>query len=59
MDNLKSIREEKNLTQVALAAKVGVSLSTVRLWEAGAGKPNEENYKKLLAALEILPFEEE
>ncbi len=59
MHNLKELREKAGLTQMQLAAKCEVSLSTVRLWEGNAGKPTEENYKKLLEALNILPFAEE
>lgn len=59
MDNLKQIRIEKGLTQMQLAASVGVSLNTIIKWENGAGKPSEENYQKLLDALGILPFADE
>lgn len=59
MDNLKKTRLEKGITQMELAAEVGVSINTIIKWENGAGKPNDENYKKLLEALNILPFAEE
>lgn len=59
MENLKELRKLKKLTQMELAAKLGVSLMTVRLWENGAGKPNRENYEKLKEVLNILPFAEE
>ncbi|MDD2998985.1 MAG: helix-turn-helix transcriptional regulator, partial [Candidatus Riflebacteria bacterium] len=36
MQNLKELREAAGLTQMQLAAKCGVSLSTVRLWEGNA-----------------------
>lgn len=58
MQNLKELREAAGLTQMQLAAKCGVSLSTVRLWEGNAGKPSDENYQKLLKALEIVSFSE-
>jgi DNA-binding transcriptional regulator YiaG len=59
MENLKELRIEAGLTQMQLAARCNVSLSTVRLWEAGAGSPNEENHKRLLEVLNILPFADE
>jgi len=58
LTKLKKMRKEKGLTQVQLANKCGVSLMAYRLWEMGVGKPNRENYDKLLRAL-ILPFAEE
>jgi transcriptional regulator with XRE-family HTH domain len=57
--NIKEERKKRNISQINLAAKVGVSLTTIQLWERGAMKPNEENYQKLLDALGILPFAEE
>jgi transcriptional regulator with XRE-family HTH domain len=57
--NIKEERKKRNISQINLAAKVGVSLTTIQLWERGAMKPNEENYQKLLDALGILPFADE
>jgi transcriptional regulator with XRE-family HTH domain len=57
--NIKEERKKRNISQINLAAKVGVSLTTIQLWERGAMKPNEENYQKLLDALGILPFSDE
>jgi transcriptional regulator with XRE-family HTH domain len=59
MDNLKELREKKKMTQIEVAKKIGVCLAAYRLWEAGGGKPNEENYQKLLKLFDILPFAEE
>jgi len=47
--NIKELREKLGLSQMALASKIGVALMSVRLWENNAGKPNEENLKKLKA----------
>jgi transcriptional regulator with XRE-family HTH domain len=44
--NLKALRIAKGLTQVQVAAAVGVSLTTYRMWEYGM-PPTEENRKKL------------
>lgn len=57
--NIKEERKKRGISQINLAAKVGVSLTTIQLWERGAMKPNEENYQKLLDALGILPFADE
>lgn len=51
--NIKEIRKEKKISQTQLAIKVGVSLSSIRMWEMGVTTPTEENHKKLLEALEI------
>lgn len=59
LTKLKEIRKQKGLTQVQVANKCEVSLMAYRLWEMGVGKPNRENYDKLLRALNILPFAEE
>ena len=57
--DIKALREKHGMTQIQLAAKLGVSLSTVRLWEYGAGKPNRENWNKLEEIFDELPFGEE
>lgn len=57
--DIKQSRKDQGITQMALAVKVGVSLLTIQLWEKGVTTPTDENYKKLLAALGVLPYEEE
>jgi len=52
MENLKSLRLEAGLTQMKLAAKVGVSITTIRNWENGVSNPNEENMDKLKEVLQ-------
>lgn len=59
MQDFKKIRLEKGITQIELARRVGVSINTIIKWENEISRPNEENYQKLLKALEILPFTEE
>lgn len=59
MKNLRELRKKAKLTQMQLAEKLDVSLMTVRLWENGAGKPNLENYEKLIRLFDIVPFSEE
>ncbi|GAI39769.1 unnamed protein product, partial [marine sediment metagenome] len=45
--NLKKLRKRARLTQPQLAAKVGVSPSTVFRWEKGKNIPHPERLKKL------------
>ena len=59
MENLKEERKKAGLSQIELAAKVGVSLMTIQLWERQVTKPKEENLNKLKEALNIVPFAEE
>ena len=49
-DVIKSLREENNLSQVALANKLKVSRSTVGMWENNDRIPNEET-KEAIADL--------
>lgn len=53
--NIKNKRIELGLKQTDVARAVGVSLAAYRLWELEVGKPNEENFKKLM---EVLSLEE-
>lgn len=39
---IKKLRSEKNLTQKQLAEEIGVSKSTVAMWETGDRKPSRE-----------------
>lgn len=47
MENLKEWRTKHNLSQMAMAVKLGVSYNCYILWERGLNKPNEENQKKI------------
>jgi len=51
MKSFKELRVSKGYTQTKLSKKVGVSVATVRIWEAGGGMPNEENLKRLIDSL--------
>lgn len=51
--NLKEIRLIKGLGQAEMAIKVGVSLSSYRMWEKGVTKPNDENMVKLQEVLNV------
>jgi len=45
--NLEKLRKRARLTQPQLAAKVGVSPSTIFRWEKGGNVPHPERLKKL------------
>ena len=48
---LKEQRLAAGLTQMQLAAKIGVTVNSVIKWEQGGGKPSPENLIKLKAVL--------
>ena len=50
---IKELRKSNGLTQVDVAKKVGVSITTYQLWERGVGKPTPENLEKLKKVLKI------
>ena len=39
-ENLKALRQEKNIGQVELAKNIGVSKGIISLWENGLREPN-------------------
>jgi len=45
--NLKEFRTKHKLSQISMAAKLGISLFTYVTWEKGVGNPNEDNQVKL------------
>jgi transcriptional regulator with XRE-family HTH domain len=52
LKNLKTERKAMEMTQIEVAKKVGVSLTTYQLWERGVSKPNEENLVNLKKVFE-------
>lgn len=55
MENYKDLRKKREalkLSQNRLAQMLGVHVSTLKLWEYGAGKPSGKNLAKLMAILE-------
>ena len=52
--NLKEVRRSLGVSQIKLANLVGVTMLTIRLWENGAGTPNEVNRAKLEEVLNQL-----
>jgi transcriptional regulator with XRE-family HTH domain len=53
VDDLKDLRLQKQLTRTALAARVGVSKTTIRVWEDGTSQPRPERIPRLAEALEV------
>lgn len=52
MSEIADYRRSKNLTQEALAKKIGVSISTIRQWEQGFRYPNARSMEKITKLLE-------
>ncbi|HSX11746.1 MAG TPA: helix-turn-helix transcriptional regulator [Chlamydiales bacterium] len=50
---LAALRREKNLTQQALADKIGISVVQVRRYEAGASQPTLDVIRNLAKALGV------
>lgn len=53
MNNIKSLRKEKNLTVEQLAKKIGVAKSSVSAWENGKSEIRGKNLKKLSAFFDV------
>lgn len=43
MLNLKSLREERKISQQKLSKEIGVSRSTIAMWETGGSQPDNDN----------------
>ncbi|MBR3973730.1 MAG: helix-turn-helix domain-containing protein [Oscillospiraceae bacterium] len=54
---IKKLRESRNMTQGALAEKIGVSSKTVSKWETGKGLPDVSLLQPLAQALRISVIE--
>lgn len=52
MNNIKTARKAKGLTQVELAQKVGVTQGNLSAWETGRWEPEMDALKKLCEVLE-------
>lgn len=57
MPTLQKLREFAVLTQVELAEKVGVSVTTISHWETGSKRPRASNIRKLAEVLSVNPRE--
>lgn len=51
-DKIRQFRKEKNLTQEALAAMLGVERTTVTMWESGCITPPTKHLVSLSEALD-------
>lgn len=54
---LKHVRVEQDLTQEALAERVGCSLETIRAFEAGRRRPSRAMAERIVAVLDVPPEE--
>lgn len=54
-DRIRSRRIQLDITQLALAKKLGVSRVSVTKWENGTTKPDGENLHQLAQALSTTP----
>jgi putative transcriptional regulator len=57
VDDLKTLRRRKFLTQKELAKEVGVSYQTVQTWEAGTAQPRLRLIPRLAEVLGVDPEE--
>ncbi len=48
---IREARRQRGLSQVELAARLGVSQGTISLWETGAGTPTFKNLVRLAVEL--------
>lgn len=53
MNVFKKYREAANMTQAQLAKELGVSASTVAMWEIGVNVPQTRKLKALATALGV------
>jgi transcriptional regulator with XRE-family HTH domain len=57
VQNLKSWRTRRFLTQKGLAEKVGVPYQTIQRWESGQSFPRPSHLQRLCSALDVAPDE--
>ena len=55
--NIRMLRKKSKLTQIELAEKLGVSIATLRRWEAGETAPNGTRIIELANILNAAPDE--
>ncbi len=55
--NIRQLRKKAGFTQIELAEKVGVSIATLRRWEAGETSPTGTKIIEIADLLGVLPDE--
>ncbi|MBQ9403586.1 MAG: helix-turn-helix transcriptional regulator [Synergistaceae bacterium] len=55
--NIRQLRKKAGLTQIELAEKIGVSIATLRRWEAGETSPTGTKITEIADLLGVLPDE--
>lgn len=53
MNNIRYLRQKNNLTQVELAAKMGVKQNTLSAWETGSSNPELSSAVRLADFFEV------
>lgn len=53
--NIRMYRKKAGLTQIDLASDIGVSIATLRRWEAGETGPSAHKIAELARALKVTP----
>lgn len=56
-NRIRSFREDRKLTQIQLAEKLGVSNSRVSNWEQGINRPDADIIADICIALNVSPSE--
>ncbi len=54
---LRQLREESGLTQMEVATRLGVTITTVYNWERGASEPLGRHLQKLARLYGVSPFD--
>ena len=54
---LRQLREESGLTQMEVATRLGVTITTVYNWERGASEPLGRHLQKLARLYGVPPFD--
>lgn len=55
---LKMVRKKYAMSQMQIAAEIGVAQAAYSRWERGAGKPRRQEYEKIIAAFEKMGVDE-
>lgn len=55
-DTIRALRKERLLSQIELAAKAGIAVNSLRLYEANKREPKLDSLKRIAHALEVDVF---